>query len=163
MSARTGIFPATVLVCCLLITPRLALAEDRLSQENANILWTLIGGMLVMFMQPGFALVECGLTRAKNAANIMMKNYADFLMGGIIYFLVGFGLMFGTDISGFVGTSMFGMSGSSGTGEGAWLWTFWFFQAMFAATCATSVSGGMAERPRFSAYLIASAVISAFI
>lgn len=65
MSARTGIFPATVLVCCLLITPSLALAEDRLSQENANILWTLIGGMLVMFMQPGFALVECGLTRRR--------------------------------------------------------------------------------------------------
>lgn len=56
MSARTGIFPATVLVCCLLITPSLALAEDRLSQENANILWTLIGGMLVMFMQPGLRL-----------------------------------------------------------------------------------------------------------
>lgn len=163
MSARTEIFLATALSCCLFIAPSSALAEDGLSQENANILWTLIGGMLVMFMQPGFALVECGLTRAKNAANIMMKNYADFLMGSIIYFLVGFGLMFGADVGGFVGTSMFGMSGSSGTGEGAWLWTFWFFQAMFAATSATIVSGAMAERTRFSVYLIGSAVISAFI
>ena len=163
MSARTGLCLTTALACCLLAGPDPALAEDGLSQENANILWTLIGGMLVMFMQPGFALVECGLTRAKNAANIMMKNYADFLMGGIIYFLIGFGLMFGTDAGGIVGTSMFGMSGSSGTGEGGWLWTFWFFQAMFAATSATIVSGAMAERTRFSVYLIGSAVISALI
>ena len=96
------------------------MAGDGLSQENANILWTLIGGMLVMFMQPGFALVECGLTRAKNAANIMMKNYADFLMGGILYFLIGFGLMFGADAGGLLGTSLFGMSGSGGAGS-AWL------------------------------------------
>lgn len=135
-------------------------AADALSQENANILWTLIGGMLVMFMQPGFALVECGLTRAKNAANIMMKNYADFLMGGILYFLVGFGLMFGADAGGLFGFSMFGMSAS---GADSWLWTFWFFQAMFAATSATIVSGAMAERTRFGVYLIASAVISAVI
>lgn len=149
--------------CCLLFAPDSAMAGDALSQENANILWTLIGGILVMFMQPGFALVECGLTRAKNAANIMMKNYADFLMGGILYFLIGFGLMFGADAGGMLGASMFGMSGSSGTGNGAWLWTFWFFQAMFAATSATIVSGAMAERTRFGVYLIASAVISAFI
>ena len=139
-----------------------AMAGDGLSQENANILWTLIGGMLVMFMQPGFALVECGLTRAKNAANIMMKNYADFLMGGILYFLIGFGLMFGADAGGLLGTSLFGMSGSGGAGS-AWLWTFWFFQAMFAATSATIVSGAVAERTRFSVYLIASALISALI
>lgn len=163
MSIRIRIYLATALSCCVLLTPGPALANDALSQENANILWTLIGGMLVMFMQPGFALVECGLTRAKNAANIMMKNYADFLMGSILYFLLGFGLMFGTDTGGFLGTSMFGMSGSKGTGNGAWLWTFWFFQAMFAATSATIVSGAMAERTRFSVYLIASAVISALI
>ena len=162
MSTRIRILPAA-LSCCLLLMPSPAAAGDGLSQENANILWTLIGGMLVMFIQPGFALVECGLTRAKNAANIMMKNYADFLMGSIIYFLVGFGLMFGADAGGMLGTSMFGMSGSGGTGGGAWLWTFWFFQAMFAATSATIVSGAMAERTRFSVYLLGSAVISAFI
>ncbi len=162
MSTRIKIFPAALLPCCLLFMPFPAMAGDGLSQENANILWTLIGGMLVMFMQPGFALVECGLTRAKNAANIMMKNYADFLMGGILYFLIGFGLMFGADAGGLLGTSLFGMSGSGGAGS-AWLWTFWFFQAMFAATSATIVSGAVAERTRFSVYLIASALISALI
>ena len=141
-----------------------AAEEAMMPQSAGNAVWTLIGGMLVMFMQPGFALVECGLTRAKNAANIMLKNYADFMMGGIIYFLVGFGLMFGASVDGLFGWSMFGMSGFTGNdAAGQWAWTFWFFQAVFAATSATIVSGSVAERTDFKAYLIVSACVSAFV
>ncbi len=135
-----------------------------LPQSAGNVVWTMIGAMLVMFMQPGFALVECGLTRAKNAANIIMKNYADFMMGSILYFLVGFGLMFGSSVSGLFGWSMFGMSGGNATdAAGQWTWTFWFFQAMFAATSATIVSGSVAERTEFKSYLLVSACVSAFV
>ena len=141
-------------------------AEDSpevVTLANGNILWTLIGGMLVMFMQPGFALVECGLTRAKNAANIIMKNYIDFMLGAVIYYVVGFGLMFGTDIAGLFGSSLFCMGEFDGTGDGQWAWTFWFFQSVFCATSATIVSGAVAERTDFKAYIIASALISGII
>ena len=146
------------------VPPASESAPGLLTQASGNTLWTMVGAMLVMFMQPGFALVECGLTRAKNAANIMMKNYADFMMGSILYFLVGFGLMFGTSIGGIFGWSMFGMSGiGAEDASGQWAWTFWFFQAMFAATSATIVSGSIAERTEFKAYLLVSMCVSAFI
>jgi Amt family ammonium transporter len=133
-------------------------------QSAGNTLWTLIGAMLVMFMQPGFAMVECGLTRAKNAANIIMKNFADFALGAGIYYLLGFGLMFGATTAGLFGSSLFALSGiDATTDDGQWTLTFWFFQSVFAATAATIVSGAIAERMRFAGYLAASALISAFI
>jgi Amt family ammonium transporter len=135
-----------------------------LSEGNANIMWTLIGGCLVMFMQPGFSLVECGLERAKNAANIMMKNFADFMIGSLVFLLFGFGLMFGSSVGGFFGSNFFCIEGFEGlTDEGGWKLTFWFFQSVFCATAATIVSGAIVGRTKFSAYLIASFLISAVI
>ncbi|MGE4299165.1 MAG: ammonium transporter [Desulfovibrionaceae bacterium] len=152
----------------LALVPSIALAEDvaMLSQDNANILWTLIAAALVMFMQAGFACVECGFTRAKNAGNIIMKNLLDFAAGGVAFFLLGFGLMFGTDIGGFIGMSGFGLVGATGLegdAAGMWTYTFWFFQSVFAATSATIVSGAIAERTKFSAYILVSILTTAII
>ena len=144
-----------------------ALAEDApelLTQQNANILWTLIAAILVMFMQAGFAMVECGFTRAKNAGNILMKNFVDFAAGSLIFFLIGFAFMFGTDAGGFIGLSGFGLSGvNATTDDGMWTLTFWFFQSVFAATAATIVSGGIAERTKFPAYILVSILVTGFI
>ncbi len=129
-------------------------------QLNLNIVWTCAAAFLVFFMQAGFALVETGFTRAKNAVNILMKNLMDFVIGSLVFFLVGFGLMFGAT-NGWFGTTLFGLSG---VGQGSnWEWTFLIFQTVFAATAATIVSGAMAERTKFVAYLVYSGVISLFI
>ncbi len=129
-------------------------------QTNINIVWTCIAAFLVFFMQAGFAMVEAGFTRAKNAVNILMKNLMDFSVGTIAFFLVGFGLMFG-ETNGLFGTTLFGLSGvEPGTD---WNWTFLIFQTVFAATAATIVSGAMAERTKFVGYLIYSFFISLFI
>ena len=126
-------------------------------QTNINVVWTCIAAFLVFFMQAGFAMVEAGFTRAKNAVNILMKNLMDFSIGSIVFFLVGFGLMFGKS-NGIFGTTLFALSGvEPGTD---WNWTFLIFQTVFAATAATIVSGAMAERTKFIAYLCYSAVIS---
>jgi Amt family ammonium transporter len=126
-------------------------------QTNINIVWTLVAAFLVFFMQAGFAMVETGFTRAKNAVNILMKNLFDFSIGSIAFFVVGFGLMFGAT-NGLFGTTLFGMAGVE-PGE-SWIWTFLIFQTVFAATSATIVSGAMAERTKFMAYLIYSFAIS---
>lgn len=121
---------------------------------NLNIVWTCVAAFLVFFMQAGFAMVETGFTRAKNAVNIMMKNLMDFAVGSVAFFFVGFGLMFGT--GDFLGGDLFGLHGL--TDE--WGYTFLIFQTVFAATAATIVSGAMAERTKFVSYLIYSFVIS---
>ncbi|MFW6241179.1 MAG: ammonium transporter, partial [Thermodesulfobacteriota bacterium] len=131
-------------------------------QSHANYLWTLIAAILVFFMQPGFAMVEAGFTRAKNAVNILMKNLMDFSMGSIMFWAIGFGLMFGTSAGGWFGTSGFFLSDFSPDGD-PWVLVFWMFQVVFAATAATIVSGAMAERTKFTAYLIYSAVLTALI
>jgi len=131
-------------------------------QTHADYVWTLVAAALVFFMQPGFALVECGFTRAKNAVNILMKNLLDFSMGSIFYWAIGFGLMFGVTQTGWFGTSCFFLSDFS-PGKDPWVLAFWMFQVVFAATAATIVSGAMAERTKFSGYLIYSAAICGFI
>ena len=133
-----------------------------LVQTNADYLWTLIAAALVFFMQAGFAMVESGFTRAKNAINIMMKNLMDFSMGSIAFWAIGFGLMFGATSTGWFGTSGFFLSDFSPDGD-PWVLAFWMFQAVFAATAAMIVSGAMAERTKFVGYLIYSAVLSAVI
>ena len=131
-------------------------------QTHANILWTLLAACLVFWMQAGFAFVESGFTRAKNAAHIMMKNVLDMSMGALSFWLLGFGIMFGAT-NGLFGTDHFLLSPDNGGGDGQWEYTFWMFQVVFAATAATIVSGAMAERTRFAAYLIYSVAITAII
>ncbi len=131
-------------------------------QTHLNYVWTLIAAALVFFMQAGFALVETGLTRAKNAVNIMFKNLMDFCVGSLAFWAVGFGLMFGATWNGWIGTSGFFLSDYV-HGEDPWVLAFWMFQVVFCATAATIVSGAMAERTKFTAYLIYSFVISAII
>lgn len=133
-----------------------------LVQTHANYMWTLIAAALVFFMQAGFAMVETGFTRAKNAINIMMKNLMDFCVGTLAFWAVGFGLMFGVTATGWFGTSGFFLSDYTPDGD-PWILAFWMFQVVFAATAATIVSGAMAERTKFSGYLIYSLVISAVI
>ncbi len=153
-----------LMVLALWALPAVAMAGDEvtfLTQDNANILWTLIAAILVMFMQAGFGCVEAGFTRAKSAGNIMMKNFLDFAAGSIIFFLFGFALMFGTDVGGFIGSSGFSLGGVADA-DLPWTYTFWFFQSVFAATSATIVSGGMAERTKFSNYVLVSLVVTGF-
>ena len=140
-------------------------SADTLSElaTGVNTVWMLLAAMLVFFMQPGFALVEAGFTRTKNTANILMKNLVDFMFGSLLFWLVGFGLMFGAGR--FVGMPHFidldMMSGIIGNGlpiEG-----FLVFQTVFCATSATIVSGAMAERTKFSMYLVYTVFISVLI
>jgi Amt family ammonium transporter len=133
-----------------------------LVQTHANYLWTLIAAALVFFMQAGFAMVEAGFTRAKNAVNILMKNLMDFSMGSLIYWAIGFGLMFGTSATGWFGTSGFFLSDFSPDGD-PWVLAFWMFQVVFAATAATIVSGAMAERTKFTGYLLYSLFVCGLI
>lgn len=140
-------------------------ADTLAANPNApvNFTWVLICGFLVMSMQLGFAMLETGLTRAKNAANIMMKNLMDFCAGSLAYWAVGFALMMGTAegiTAMLVGTNGFFLLGAAydvSTIE------MWFWQMVFCATAATIVSGVMAERTKFSTYVIASIIISALI
>ena len=157
----------------LILIPMISIAlvgfafAENTADSNAvaiNTVWTLLAAFLVFFMQAGFAMVEAGFTRAKNAANIMMKNLMDFSIGSIAYWLVGFGIMFGASASGLFGTTGFFLSAANpGTNEGLWQFAFWIFQAVFAATAATIVSGSMAERTKFSSYLVYSVFITALI
>ena len=156
-----------LLVGALLALPVLALAEDAppltadAVQNNLNFVWTLVAAFLVFLMQAGFAMVEAGFTRAKNACNIMMKNMMDFSVGALAFWAIGFGLMFGTT-NGFFGTTDFFFSGATGDGE-AWNYAFWMFQVVFAATAATIISGAVAERTKFSSYMVYSVFVSALI
>ncbi len=156
---------AVAAVMALLLAPGDAFAqEEMLSQSNANILWTLVAAILVMLMQAGFACVEAGFTRAKNAGNILMKNYLDFSAGAIAFFLFGFAFMFGDSISGVIGGSGFALGDATAAdADGQWTLTFWFFQSVFAATAATIVSGAIAERTKFMSYVVISVIITGLI
>jgi Amt family ammonium transporter len=126
-----------------------------------NTVWVLIATALVMLMQAGFSFVEIGLTRAKNSINILMKNFVDFSVGSIIFWFFGFSLMFGKDIGGFIGVGDF-MSDSDAI-DGIPFKASLIFQTVFAATAATIVSGAIAERTKFSAYLLFSIVVTALV
>ena len=119
-----------------------------------DTMWVLIATALVFFMQAGFAMVETGFTRAKNAGNIIMKNLMDFSVGSLMYWAVGFGLMYGVSYKGIIGIPGFFYNGD---------YTSLIFQTVFCATAATIVSGAMAERTKFISYLIYSFFISVLI
>lgn len=121
---------------------------------SIDTVWILVGAALVFFMQAGFAIVEAGLTRAKNTGNILMKNLMDFCLGTIVFWVLGYGLMHGKDVAGIIGVPTLGFL----TGDYDMLHLI--FQTVFCATAATIVSGAMAERTRFSCYCIYSIVIS---
>ena len=123
------------------------------------LIWTLVAAFLVFFMQAGFALVESGFVRAKNVCNIVMKNVMDFSIGSIAFFLIGFGLMFGATTNGWFGGTLFGVAEPPEGVHQMWMYCFFVFQVVFAATAATIVSGAMAERTKFHGYLIYSAFI----
>ncbi len=127
--------------------------------ENVYGIWFLIGAALVFWMQAGFAMVETGFTRAKNAGNILMKNLMDFCIGTIVFILIGFGFLLGEDLLGLIGKPGFDIF----TAYENFDWSNFVFNLVFCATAATIVSGAMAERTRFLSYCIYSAVISALI
>ena len=122
-------------------------------------IWFLIGAALVFWMQAGFAMVETGFTRAKNAGNIIMKNLMDFCIGTVMFILIGFGLLLGEDVAGFIGKPGFDLFTSYDNFD----FSGFVFNLVFCATAATIVSGAMAERTKFLSYCIYSAVISALI
>ncbi|MDO5519275.1 MAG: ammonium transporter [bacterium] len=132
----------------------------------ANTIWVLLGAALVFFMQAGFAMVETGFTRAKNAGNIIMKNLMDFSIGTPVFWIIGFGLMFGGggkligSVNGLATEANYGMAMLP---EGVPFYAYLIFQTVFCATAATIVSGAMAERTKFISYCIYSFCISLFV
>lgn len=140
-----------------IVTPVVEESKDFVN--GLDTLWVLLGAILVFWMQPGFALVEAGLTQAKNTANILMKNFVDFMFGSVLFWVLGFSIMYGA------GNGWFGWEGFGFIGEDSNVpaeCTF-IFQTVFCATAATIVSGAMAERTKFSMYVIFSVLISALV
>ncbi len=135
--------------------------EELMEVMNGQIfgVWFLIGAALVFWMQAGFAMVETGFTRAKNAGNIIMKNLMDFCIGTVVFILIGFGLLLGEDMVGLIGKPGFDIF----TAYESFDWSNFVFNLVFCATTATIVSGAMAERTKFLSYCIYSGVISALI
>lgn len=157
MKKNKKILIFTILALLLSVSVHADELTDTLDLYSAafDAIWLLLCGGLVFFMQAGFAMVETGLTRAKNAGNIIMKNLMDFSAGAILYWAVGWGLMYGESAGGIIGTSDFFLASGDTMN--------WFFQVVFAATAATIVSGAMAERTKFSSYIIYSVIISGII
>lgn len=129
--------------------------EIRISLDSV---WVVVGGILVFFMQAGFALIESGSVRSKNTVNVLMKNYMDTCIGGLVFWLFGFGLMFGLNQTGWIGLSHFMPNQMDD-----WHWNLLFFQMMFAATATTIASGAMAERIHFVAYVVSAIFVSGVI
>lgn len=129
--------------------------------SSLDTIWVLLGAILVFSMQLGFTMVETGLTRFKNSGNIIMKNMMDLCLGSIVFWFIGFGIMFGTDLAGIIGIPDFFVRNNYDSTFSTY--TFLIFQTVFCATSATIVSGSMAERTKFSSYLIYSVIISAIV
>ena len=167
-------FLASVMLLALFALPAFGL-EGKINGEEIpamqyamDTMWVLLAAVLVFFMQAGFAMVESGFTRAKNAVNIMMKNMMDFSIGSLSFWFIGFGIMFGNG-NGFFGLSGFMPDASSVDDLSSLAWSSvpvvaaFFFQAVFAATATTIVSGAVAERIKFSSYLVISVIITTLV
>jgi ammonium transporter, Amt family len=141
----------------LAATPAFAQTPTAASvQSSVDGMWIMTAALLVFFMHAGFAMVESGFTRSKNTLNILMKNFLTISIASILYFLVGFGLMFGSTANGLTGTDGFLLAGREDIG-------FFVFQAVFAATCATIISGAVAERMKLRSYMLITVVITGVI
>jgi ammonium transporter, Amt family len=150
---------ALVMLTCLPLHAFAAPAEQAgRSLSMSHLLLLGFAGALVFFMQAGFALLESGMARAKNAVNVLMKNYLDLCFGAVAFWAVGYALMFGANPSGWIGGSHFFFNGSNPSD-----FAFFFYQVMFAATTATIVSGAIAERTHFGPYIFGSMIITAVI
>jgi len=160
-----------VILALLSLSPQVAAQEESIESLAESVdglgtaltfVWLLLCGGLVFLMHAGFSLVEAGFTRAKNTANILMKNMMTICLGVLIYWLVGWAIMYGDpdvpDVAGIFAFSQFCMSGADNS-----VWNAWFFQMVFAATGATIVSGAMAERTNFKAYLVFTGLLVAII
>jgi len=130
-----------------------------MDKSNVDILWIVIASSLVFIMQAGFAFVESGMTRSKNNINVAIKNLTDLGVSVTVFWIAGFALMFGLSAKGLVGTSLFLTPFSSGV----WIAAFFLFQAMFCSTSATIVSGAVAERVKYSSYIISTIIISTIV
>ncbi len=163
---RKGLWTGTGLLGCLLMAGA-ALGADAgpaappASARGLDTVWVLIAAFLVFFMQAGFGMVEAGFVRVKNTCNILTKNFLDYCIACVMFFMVGYAFMFGKGNS-LIGWTGFGMGGAENP-SGVPLFAFWLFQAAFCGAAATIVAGGMAERMKFSAYLIYTAVVSAIV
>ncbi|RLQ97231.1 ammonium transporter [Falsibacillus albus] len=153
-------FKKTSLILCLSLgTSSVAMAAEPTTTElktSIDMVWVMMSAILVFFMHAGFAMVETGFTRAKNTLNILMKNFLTVAIASILYYCIGFGLMFGKSSHGLFGTDGFLLSGRTDLG-------FFMFQTVFAATCATIISGAVAERMKLSSYLLVTVVMTGLI
>ena len=140
------------------MTDEIKTAIDAVNSQTWSV-WFLIGAALVFWMQAGFAMVETGFTRAKNAGNIIMKNLMDFCIGTVVFIIIGASLLLGEDLLGFIGKPGFDIF----TAYSDFNFSSFVFNLVFCATTATIVSGAMAERTKFLSYCVYSAVISALI
>ncbi|AHC14710.1 ammonium transporter [Salinispira pacifica] len=166
---------AILVVIALLLSTGVLSAQDLTAETVAaavDMIWLTLAAALVFFMQAGFAMVEIGLTQAKNSGNIIMKNLMDFSVGAIAYWAIGWAFMYGNSIGGWIGGAggeafflNYSPAGLEAYGVSAMtdIYRDWIFQVVFAATAATIVSGAMAERTKFTAYLVYSVFISALI
>ena len=156
-----------IVLISLLLTPIFAGQVDDLSAYAIDNMFLFFSAVLVLFMQPGFAMVEAGFNNAKNATNILFKNLMDLSVGVLLYYIVGYSLMYGNSyFDGLFGFAGFGISSAAPNSPGAGVLhpqVDWLFQVAFAATAATIVSGSVAGRIKFVSYLIYSAVITGLI
>jgi Amt family ammonium transporter len=137
----------------------LVIAQEIQIVPEVDLLWVVVATALVFLMQAGFLALEAGLTRTKNAVNVAIKNMADFGISTVVFWLVGFGIMFGPSFGGWLGHGEYARSFSDGL---AWPSVFFIFQVMFAATAVTIVSGAVAERLRFGAYMLVAVLVAGF-
>lgn len=150
-------FFAFVISSFIFTTPAYAQAPTVESLElSINLVWVMLGAFLVFFMHAGFAMVESGFTRSKNTLNILMKNFLTICIAAILFFAAGYGIMFGSSAGSVIGTNGFFLTGVEDIG-------FFVFQAMFVATCATIMSGAVAERIKLGSYVLIVIAMTIFI
>ena len=125
-------------------------------QSNLNIIWILVAAAMVFLMQAGFTAFETGMVRAKNSINVALKNFVDIVFGILAFFITGYALMFGMDINGWIGSSHFLLEGA----DTSYDYAFFIFQAVFAGTAATIISGTVSERMKFSGYILMSILVT---